>query len=298
MIADLDALIRSDADPLLLLDFHRHFSHALIFIPIGGLIAALLLWPFLRRRLPFPRLLLFSTLGYATAGLLDACTSYGTHLLWPFSDARIAWNVVSIVDPLYTVPILIMLVIAARRARPQWARAAFAFGLVWMALGWVQRERAETVQVELAASRGHQIERSEVKPTLGNRILWRSVYQTADGYHVDGVRVGVGSRVYPGDRIARLNPETDVPELSGDSVQANDIRRFAHFSDGWLVRSPDQKNVIGDLRYALLPTSARPLWGIVLDPEHAEDHVRFENFHDVDKATRERFIAMLFGRGM
>lgn len=296
MIADLDALIRSNADPLLLLDFHRHFSHALIFIPIGGLIAALLLWPFLRHRLSFPRLALFATLGYATAGLLDACTSYGTHLLWPFSDARIAWNVVSIIDPLYTLPILILLVIAARRSRPQWARAAFVFGLAWLSLGWMQRERAEAVQFELARSRGHEIERSEVKPTLANNLLWRSVYRSEGRYYVDAIRVGSGSRVYPGQDIAVLNPATDLPELPADSVQAVDVRRFDHFSDGWLARATDRDDLIGDLRYALLPTSTRPLWGIVLDPEHADRHVRFENFHKVDKPTRERFVAMLLGR--
>ena len=45
-------------------------------------------------------------LGYGTNGLLDACTTYGTLLLWPFSNARIAWNNVSVIDPLFTLPLL------------------------------------------------------------------------------------------------------------------------------------------------------------------------------------------------
>ena len=45
MAPDLDILIRSDTDPLLALEYHRHFSHSLSFIPIGGLIVSLVLHP-------------------------------------------------------------------------------------------------------------------------------------------------------------------------------------------------------------------------------------------------------------
>ena len=86
LLPDLDAAIRSSTDPLLTLEFHRQFSHSLIFIPVGALIASVLLWPFLRKQLPIHLLYLFSLLGFASAGLLDACTSFGTQLLWPFSD--------------------------------------------------------------------------------------------------------------------------------------------------------------------------------------------------------------------
>lgn len=40
---DLDALIKSQSDPLLALEFHRQFTHSLFFIPIGSLICALVL---------------------------------------------------------------------------------------------------------------------------------------------------------------------------------------------------------------------------------------------------------------
>ncbi len=40
VIPDMDVLIRSASDPLLAIEYHRHFTHALAFIPVGGLIAA------------------------------------------------------------------------------------------------------------------------------------------------------------------------------------------------------------------------------------------------------------------
>jgi len=122
LLADADVLISSPGDTLVNLEFHRHFSHALVFIPIGALLAALLLWPWLRRRLEFGRIYLFALLGYATAGLLDACTSYGTHLLWPFSDTRIAWSIIAIVDPLFSLILLVAVILAWKRCKPEPAR--------------------------------------------------------------------------------------------------------------------------------------------------------------------------------
>lgn len=117
LIADADIFIYSSNDPLLNIEFHRHFTHSLFFIPIGAAIAVALLWPFLRKRLSTGRLYLYSLLGYSMSGVLDACTSYGTHLLWPFSDERIAFNIISIIDPVFTLLLLITLLFSLRLKR-------------------------------------------------------------------------------------------------------------------------------------------------------------------------------------
>ena len=89
LLPDADAVIRSSADPLLYAEFHRHFTHSLALIPVGGLVASL---PWLMRRAPrgqWRAYLAAATAGYATHGVLDASTSYGTLLLWPFSTVRV-----------------------------------------------------------------------------------------------------------------------------------------------------------------------------------------------------------------
>ena len=103
--------IQSSDDPILSLEYHRQFSHSLFFIPIGSLIVALLIFPWVKKAMSFKLVYLVSFLGYATHGLLDACTSYGT-LLWPFSYERITWNNISIVDPIFTIPTLIFVICA------------------------------------------------------------------------------------------------------------------------------------------------------------------------------------------
>ncbi len=96
ILADADIFIQSANDPLLLLDYHRHFTHAIAFIPIGALIGALVCWPFVRKNINFSRLYFFAFLGYLFSGVLDAFTGYGTRLLLPFSDDRIAVNLISV----------------------------------------------------------------------------------------------------------------------------------------------------------------------------------------------------------
>jgi len=128
--ADLDVLIRSSSDPLLTLEYHRHFTHSLFFVPVGALIVALVLWPFLRSGLAFGRIYVFALLGYSLSGALDACTSYGTHLLWPLTDERFAWNLIAIVDPLFTLALLIAVAVALMNRLPlaAWAGLAAAAG--------------------------------------------------------------------------------------------------------------------------------------------------------------------------
>ncbi len=297
LLADADVLIRSTDDTLLFLDFHRHFTHALLFIPIGGLVAALIAWPFARRRLAFPSIYLFALLGYFPSGLIDACTSYGTSLLWPFSDARVAWSVVSIVDPIFTFFLIagLGLALAKRSALP--VRLAVALALLYLLFGMLQRERAEAAAHELALSRGHAIERIAVHPTLGNVLLWRSVYLAHGQFHIDGVRVGLlaPSRVYAGGTLPKFAPG-DLPGMERGSVLARDIERFDYFSDGFVARHPERPNVLGDVRYALLPNSTLPLWGIRFDPAQQGEHVAFMTFRQHDRAERRAFMDMLLGR--
>lgn len=284
MLADADALIRSPDDALLVLEYHRHFTHSLIFVPAGALLASLLLWPAMRRHLRWPRLYLYALLGYCLSGVLDACTSYGTLLLWPFSEQRIAWSIVSIVDPLFSLLLAIPLLLALRWRRAALARTGLALAAAYLAFGALQHERARESLELLARERGHTPQRLLVKPTLGNLVLWRGLYQHGQQVHADAVRVGLTARTYPGDSAA-LMPQ----DASGSGPAA----RFAAFSDGWLIADPRHPGRLGDARYAMLPTSLRPLWGIETDRGGKTSFVTDRSMSD---AERTRFVDMLLGR--
>ena len=221
MAPDLDVLIRSSTDPLLFLEVHRQFTHSLAFLPFGALLCAVLLapWTGVSRATTY----LFCLFGMATHGWLDACTSYGTQLLWPFTDLRIAWNLLPVVDPLVTTPLVALVALALRRRSAVPARAALAVLLATVALGFVQRERAESVARALAAERGHTPVSLQAKPSFGNLLVWKTIVETEAHYDVDAVRLALTPRLFPGDRTPRLDLGRDLPWLAPDSQQATDL---------------------------------------------------------------------------
>lgn len=295
--ADIDILIQSENDPLLNIEFHRHFTHSLFFVPLGALVVALLLWPFLRKRLPFARLYLFAFLGYCLSGVLDAFTSYGTHLLWPLSDERVALSIISVLDPVFTMILLIGGMVAYRKYSHNAARVGLMLAAVYLSFGWMQLQRAETVAESLVAERGHQAEQLLVKPTLANLLLWRLVYEYEGKLYVDAIRVGLFSepRIYPGESIEKFVMERDLSALPASSVLAQDIARFSHFSAGLLAIRPEQPNVLVDVRYSSLPMTLAPLWGIEIDSEQPDQHAKYMLYRDSSSVTREKFITLLLG---
>ncbi len=298
MAADLDVLIRSSTDPLLFLEYHRQFTHSLIFIPVGGFLCALLLHQLIgkRRELAFRQSLIFCTLGYATHALLDACTTYGTMLFWPFSDVRIAWNTISIIDPLFTLPMLVLIVIAGIKKRPLFARVALAWGLAYMSLGLWQRNQAMDMGYEIARGRGHMPLRLEAKPSFANLLVWKIVYETDNRFYVDAVRATLSAEVFPGSSVAKLDLARDFPWLEKDSQQARDIERFRWFSDGYVARDPVHENRVIDIRYSMIPNEVMPLWSIELRPDAAEeDHVAYRVHRETIGDPAVRLRAMIGG---
>ena len=295
--ADADILIQSENDPLLNIEFHRHFTHSLFFVPLGALIVTLLLWPLLRKRIVFSRLYLFALLGYCLSGVLDAFTSYGTHLLWPLDDERIAWNIISVIDPIFTLILLTTGFIAFKKYTNRIARIGLLLAATYLSFGWWQLQRAETVTQSLIAARGHHAEELLVKPTLGNLVLWRSIYQSEGKLYVDAIRVGLfsESHIYPGESIEKFVFDRDMRTLPSASILATDIARFTHFSGGLVAIRPEQPNVLIDVRYSNLPTTIAPLWGIEMNPEQPNQHAKYTIYRDSSRTTREKFIKLLLG---
>ncbi|MGA0841249.1 MAG: metal-dependent hydrolase [Pseudomonadales bacterium] len=264
LVPDLDVFIRSSDDPLLALQYHRQFTHALIMVPVLGLLVAVLVTPILKRSLLPVERYVSATIGVGSHGLLDACTSYGTALFWPFADPRIALSIVSIVDPLFTLPLIVLLVFALGRIQPRWAVLACAWAAFYLTLGGWQASRAESAARALAQERGHAPERVEVKPSFGNLLLWKSVYGAQGFWWVDAVRAGRQVTTYSGDRAAQLDPARDLPWLTPASRQARDLERFSRFSGGFVALVPGSSNEVMDVRYSMVPNQIDPLWGITL----------------------------------
>jgi inner membrane protein len=296
LLADADALIYSSTDSLLAIEYHRHFTHSIFFIPFGALIAAFILWPLCRKKLGFKRLYLFSLLGFSLSGFIDACTSYGTHLLWPLSDERLSFHIISIVDPVFTLALIIGVVMAWRRCSKLPAMVGLGIAGIYLLTAVVQLQRAESAIESLAASRGHDPQRLIAKPSFGNILLWRSIYEHEGRFYVDAVWMANKPRLYEGSSIRKYQPGRDASGLAKDSVLYRDILRFKEFSADYIALHPQYPDVLTDIRYSIQPDGLPPLWGIEMDFSRPEQHARFRVYRSLTKTRRERFFAMLMGR--
>ena len=297
MAPDLDALIRSETDPLLYLEFHRQFTHSLIFIPIGGLICAILFYKTVAKRLSFRQTYVYCFVGYATHGLLDACTSYGTQLFWPFSDRRIAWDAISIIDPLFTLPLIGLLGVAALRSSTLLGRLAMLWVFIYLSFGLIQKQRVQSFAQNLAASRSHSPERLTVKPSFANLLVWKTIYEAQGEYYVDAVRAGRKFRLFSGQSVLKLDIDRDLPWLDSQSQQAKDLERFRWFSNNFLALERNRTNFVVDMRYSMLPNEIDGLWGIQLSPERqSSDHIEFLWDRNVTEEKREALKAMILNK--
>ena len=293
---DLDVLIRSQNDPILFLEYHRQFSHSLFFIPLGSLIVAILTFPLFKKSMSLKTIYTASFLGYATHGLLDACTSYGTLLFWPFSNERVTWNNISIIDPLFTIPALILMGIAIKTRKKIFSFFAIGWITFYLSLGFVQYERASLAAIELAESRGHVAERMTLKPSFGNLILWKSIYQYDEDFYVDAIRIVQSATWCLGENIKVFNYEYHLPNLNKDSQQGEDIERFRWFSQDYLGYNKE-KNLVTDIRYSMIPNQIAPMWGLVIDDmRDINEHAIWWTSRDLKQSQLDLFKEMLSGK--
>jgi inner membrane protein len=246
----------------------------------------------------FKDLYLPATLGWGTHGLLDSCTSYGTYLYWPFSSERVAWHIISIVDPLFTLPLLVGVLWAVRTRSAQITRVFLATALAYLGFGAFQLHRAESVYEAVIAERGHEATRVEVKPSLGNNVLFRAFYEHDGHYYADAVRVTwLGNpTIYPGSH----HPVLDLPDYIAthqlDALRQEDISRFEYFSAGYLVEDPRHPGVISDFRYAAVPNDIAPMWGIDVLGTPSGEHTEWLHFREIEENDRVRFLDMIRGK--
>ena len=294
---DIDIFIRSESDPLLFLEYHRHFTHSLIFIPFGALICSLVFYYTFAQRLSlsFRQTFVYSFFGYATHGIIDSFTSYGTLLYWPFSHDRVAWNTISVIDPLFTIPIFIFLVFAIFKGNKTFTVYAIVWVLVYQTVAYSQKNRAEEIILNHAQKTGHNVVTLEAKPSFGNIVVWKVIYSTNDKYYVNAIRLGLDHKIYHGESIDKLSIKKSFRWLDNKSQQAIDLEKFRWFSNGYLAVDKDESNKVYDIRFSTVPNQVEGLWGIRLDEnKNMYEHVEYITNRKRDSASFKIILDMIF----
>lgn len=251
-LPDLDVAIRY-GDAVKNFTFHRGFSHSLfVLVPLSALLWAILRrWWSPVRAAPLPWLAAIA-LALVTHPLLDAHTAYGTQLFWPLDSPPVMWSTLFIIDPVYTLPLLVAVIVASIVPARRRASAALTAGLMiscaYLAWSWIGKTQVERHARAELSQMGMVDPRLFSTPTPFNTLLWRVVVLTEDGYleGYDSLLVDEGPirfEFYPSD-IESLQAASDVWAVSR-------LRWFAQ--DFLKAEVRDKRLVLTDLRMGAEP---------------------------------------------
>jgi inner membrane protein len=246
-LPDLDVLI-DHGDALRNMVMHRGWSHSLFWLTLASPLLAALPAAVHGERALFSRWWLAMWLALVTHPLLDAMTVYGTRLLLPFSDHPFAVGSIFIIDPLYTVPLLVGVVLAVTRSdgrRLGWNRLGLLLSTGYLA--WSAGAQAYVRDVAQDAL-GSPPAALLVTPSPFNTVLWRVVAMREEGSYQEGHRSLFDAHPFR-TRHFEVSPELRVALAGIDGV-----RLLGQFSQGFYkLHARDGQAWITDLRMGQEP---------------------------------------------
>ena len=173
-LPDLDVII-DHGDPIRNMVLHRAETHALFWLTLFSLPFAALVARLNGEWSLWRRWWLAMWLALVTHPLLDAMTVYGTQLALPFSNHPYGVGSVFIIDPLYTVPLLVggIWALVSRGGRRGLAANAVGLAISTAYLGWTfaAQQYVENIARASLVQQGLQAERLLVSPTAFNSLL-------------------------------------------------------------------------------------------------------------------------------
>jgi len=232
---------------------HRAESHALFWQTLAAPLLAWLIARLPGERANFPRWCVAVWLALVTHALLDALTIYGTRLWLPFCDAPVAVGCLFVIDPLYTLPLLVgMLALWFGRDRERalrWNRRGLCLSTGYALWAFALQQMARAAMLAALSTEGIAPEQLVVTPAPLQTVLWR-------GIAIDG---GQACELFwsPFDRKAmpsgRIERNHELLQLA-DRRELVAVRELVRFSGGCCkAEREDDVLLVTDLRMGQEP---------------------------------------------
>ncbi|WP_093145014.1 metal-dependent hydrolase [Ulvibacter litoralis] len=248
-IPDLDVFASYITDTVTALSIHRGFTHSIVF---SVLFAPIFGW-LVSRYEKYKDFKGWSWLffwAFITHPILDAHTTWGTQLFWPH-DIRLAFKTIFVIDPLYTIPLLVFLILAMFQNRTSKKRRlynnlgllisssylALTFLLKWVAFN--QFEKALEVQ-------NIDYLQLDTRPSPMNTVLWSANVETEDAYLL-------GNYSFFDSKPITFETYPKNHNLLGGLAEQEKVKRMIGISEGWFTIIEKQDGLyFNDLRFGLL----------------------------------------------
>lgn len=188
-IPDLDVFLNAFYHPIEAALVHRGFSHSILFALLFAPVFAWILFRLYKRKYEYKTWLLLFFFGIITHPLLDVFTNYGTSLLWP-SPMRLSIDSVFVIDPLYTFPFLICVVLAICMKRTaKWRSRINWIGLVYSTLylfwGVLAQHSVAKHTDEYFALSDVKVKRTIVTAMPATTFYWAIIGEGNSNYYVN-----------------------------------------------------------------------------------------------------------------
>ena len=257
-IPDLDTIWGKFLDPLTAIEIHRGISHSIVFsivmAPILGWLVAQLHKKAQAGWKDWSWLFFW---GLVTHPLLDAHTTWGTQLFWPL-DLRLAYQNIFVIDPLYTLPFLIFLILAIRlpkasKKRRKWNNLGLIVSSAYMLLTLVLKGISYQKFTEALDREKIEYTQIDTRPAAFNTILWHTNIDVGDAYLLGDYSFfdsqPISFKYVPKDR-----------QLLGDFRNSETIERLDKISNGWYaIEKRDGELYYNDLRFGVYDLDAKDL---------------------------------------
>lgn len=248
-IPDFDTFASHFTDTVTALEIHRGFTHSIVFsvvfAPIFGWLVSR--WEKTASWKNWSWLFFW---GFLTHPLLDAHTTWGTQLFWPL-DLRLAYKNIFVIDPLYTLPFLVFVILAMRKKRTSPKRRKLNnLGLIissaYMLLTLILKGITYQKFTEALQQQNIQYSEIETKPSPFNTILWTANVDTKEAYLI-------GHYSFFDAQPIQFNAYPKNHEWIEDLKEEENVQRLIKITKGWYtITKENEKLYLNDLRFGLL----------------------------------------------
>jgi inner membrane protein len=249
-LPDLDVVV-DHGNAVLNMVRHRGESHSFFYLTLFSPLLAWLVSRIHSEQHLFKMWWLALWLVLITHPLLDAMTIYGTQLLMPFTNHPFGVGSLFIIDPAYTVPLIVGVVAALRLKNARGLRwNALALGLSTLYLGWsvLAQQHVERVARASLQTEGIPAQALLVTPAPFNTVLWRLVATTPERYY-EGFYSLLDAT--PTVRWTAYPKGADLFEQHRDN---DSVQRIAAFTKGlFSLQTVDGRLMLTDLRMGQEP---------------------------------------------
>ena len=258
-IPDLDTIVGNFLDPITAIEIHRGISHSILFSVVMAPLFGWLVWNIYKKKneATWKDWSLLFFWGLFTHPLLDAHTTWGTQLFWPF-DLRIAYQNIFVVDPLYTLPFLVFVILAMRLPRTSekrrtWNRLGLIVSSAYMVLTLILKGVTFFKFTSALKEQGISYSEIDTRPTPFNAILWSANIDAGENYVLADYSLfdtePIQFKIVPKQR-----------ELLGDLQNSESINRLIKISEGWYaIAKIDNQLYFNDLRFGVFDMTAEDL---------------------------------------